>query len=172
MPYTYDYTGKPTDEGIVRLYWRFLKMRLTRCVRDKTFRFDGREYEYPFHPYNRTWKNERSVEIPIVRAILLRHHGARILEVGNVLAHYFPIQHDVIDKYEVLPGVINQDILAFVPAEKYDLILSISRLEHIGWDEQPKDPPKLLQAIQHVQSYAIRLSRPWRHARCQPAGGL
>lgn len=155
MSYTYDYTGKPTDEGIVRLYWRFLKMRLTRCLRNKTFRFDGREYEYLYHPYNRTWKNERGVEIPIFREILLDHHGTRILEVGNVLSHYFPVQHDIVDKYEVSPGVINQDIIGFVPHEKYDLIVSISTLEHIGWDEQPQDPPKLLRAIEHVRSTCL-----------------
>lgn len=155
MSYTYDYTRQSTDESPVRLYWRVLKMRLTRCLRAKTFRFNGKEYEYFYHPYNRTWKNERGVEIPIFQEILARHQGTRILEVGNVLSHYVPIQHDVVDKYEVSPGVINQDIIAFVPPEKYDLIVSISTLEHIGWDEQPKDPPKLLRAIEHMRSACL-----------------
>src|SRR5690349_21550974 len=130
-------------------------MTLTRCLRNKSFRFDGREYEYLYHPYNRTWKNERGVEIPIFREVLLRHQGKRILEVGNVLSHYFPIQHDVVDKYEVSPGVINKDIVEFVPQQKYHLIVSISTLEHVGWDEQPQEPAKLLQAIEHLRSTCL-----------------
>jgi hypothetical protein len=130
-------------------------MALTRCVRIKTFQFDGRTYEYLYHPYNRTWKNERGVEIPIFRELLLQHQGTRVLEVGNVLSHYFPIQHDVVDKYEVSPGVINKDVVEFIPQQKYDLIVSISTLEHVGWDEQPQDPAKLLQAIEHLRSACL-----------------
>lgn len=155
MSYTYDYTRKAAAESAARRYFRYLKMAVTRCLRTKTFRFDGREYEYLYHPYNRTWKNERGVEIPIFRELLLQHQGKRVLEVGNVLSHYFPIAHDVVDKYEVGPGVINKDIVEFLPQEKYDLIVSISTLEHVGWDEQPQDPPKLLQAIEHLRSACL-----------------
>ncbi|MEK6787184.1 MAG: hypothetical protein AABY61_17045 [Nitrospirota bacterium] len=132
-----------------------MKMTLTRSVRAKTFQFDGREYEYLYHPYNRTWKNERGVEIPIFRELLLKYAGKRVLEVGNVLSHYFPIRHEVIDKYEVSSGVINQDIVEFVPQDKYDLIISISTLEHVGWDEQPQKPGKLLQAIDHLRATCL-----------------
>ena len=156
MPYTYDYTSAAAgDENAFRRYWRAIKMTLTRRVRTKTFRFDGREYEYLYHPYNRTWKNERGVEIPIFRELLLKHEGKRVLEVGNVLSHYFPIHHEVIDKYEVSSGVINQDIVEFVPQDKYDLIISISTLEHVGWDEQPQKPGKLLQAIDHLRATCL-----------------
>lgn len=156
MPYTYDYTSTAIgDESALRRYWRFAKMTLTRSVRAKMFQFDGREYEYLYHPYNRTWKNERGVEIPIFRELLLKYEGKRVLEVGNVLSHYFPVHHEVIDKYEVAPGVINQDIVEFVPQDKYDLILSISTLEHVGWDEQPQKPGKLLQAIDHLRSTCL-----------------
>ena len=155
MAYTYDYTGKAAGESAARRYFRSLKMALTRCIRTKTFQFNGREYEYLYHPYNRTWKNERGVEIPIFRELLLQHQGKRVLEVGNVLSHYFPIQHDVVDKYEVSSGVINKDIVEFIPQKKYDLIVSISTLEHVGWDEQPQEPAKLLQAIKHLQSACL-----------------
>jgi SAM-dependent methyltransferase len=155
LPYTYDYTSKAVGESAARRYFRSLKMALTRCIRTKAFQFDGREYEYLYHPYNRTWKNERGVEIPIFREVLLQHQGKRVLEVGNVLSHYFPIQHDVVDKYEVSPGVINTDIVEFVPQQKYDLIVSISTLEHVGWDEQPQQPTKLLQAIEHLRSICL-----------------
>ena len=156
MPYTYDYTSAATsNESASARYWRAMKMALTRSVREKTFQFDGRTHEYLYHPYNRTWKNERGVEIPIFRELLLRHEGRRVLEVGNVLSHYFSIQHEVVDKYEVSPGVLNQDILEFVPQRPYDLIVSISTLEHVGWDEQPREPAKLLRVIEYLRSTCL-----------------
>ena len=58
------------------------------------------------------------------------------------------------DKYEhrALQHVINEDILAYESDKKYDLIVSISTLEHIGWDEQPKLPEKVLQFPEKVLS--------------------
>jgi len=130
-------------------------MVLTWLVRDKSFVFDGRSYQYFYHFYNKTWKNERGIEIPIFLDLIQAHQGKRILEVGNVLAHYCPMQHDVVDKYEVEPGVINQDIVEFVPPVKYDLIVSISTLEHVGWDEEPREPTKLLKAIDHLRYHCL-----------------
>jgi hypothetical protein len=156
MPYTYDYTSVASgNESASARYWRFAKMTLTRWTRAKTFVFDGRSYPYLYHFCNRTWKNERGIEIPIFRELLLRHQTEHILEVGNVLAHYVPIHHDVVDKYEVAAGVINQDIVEFTPAQRYDLILSISTLEHVGWDEEPREPAKLLQAIEHLRNRCL-----------------
>ncbi len=156
MPYTYDYTSAEAgDESASRRYWRFAKMTLTRWTRAKTFVFNGHTYPYLYHFCNKTWKNERGVEIPIFRELLLRHQNARILEVGNVLSHYVPIHHDVVDKYEVAPGVINQDVIEFAPTARYDLILSISTLEHVGWDEVPREPAKLLQAIEHLRDRCL-----------------
>jgi hypothetical protein len=153
MPYTYDYTSAAAgDESASARYWRFVKMTLTRWTRAKAFVFDGQSYPYLYHFCNKTWKNERGVEIPIFREILLRHQTARILEVGNVLSHYFPIHHDVVDKYEVASGVINQDVVEFAPTVRYDLIVSISTLEHVGWDEEPREPAKLLRAIEHLRN--------------------
>jgi len=71
--------------------------------------------------------------------------------VGNVLSHYFRIFHDVLDKYEVAEGVINQDVVDFKPTQKYDLIVSISTLEHVGWDEEPKEPGKVLKAFENLK---------------------
>ena len=68
-----------------------------------------------------------------------------------ILSHYFPISHDVLDKYEKSEGVINQDVVDFRPSQKYDLIVSISTLEHIGWDEEPKEPEKILLAIDRLK---------------------
>jgi hypothetical protein len=132
-----------------------MKMTLTRLVRAKTFRFGGKTYEYLYHMYNKTWKNERGVEIPIFRELLMQYQNKRILELGNVLAHYCPVRHDIVDKYEVAPGVISRDVVEFIPQQKYDLIISISTLEHVGWDEHPRQPGKLLRAIEHLKERCL-----------------
>ncbi len=117
----------------------------------RTFQFDGRRYAYFVHRYNTTWRSERAVEIPIVWDLVQRSGARRILEVGNVLRHYFPVGHDCIDKYERAAGVTNEDVVDY-RAEPYDLIVSISTLEHVGWDEAPKDPDKILRAIDNLRS--------------------
>ncbi|MBI3875430.1 MAG: hypothetical protein HY300_05630, partial [Verrucomicrobia bacterium] len=99
-----------------------------------TFHFRGRELEYFHHRYNMTWATERGVEMPVARAYLEEFRNRRALEVGNVLAHYGPVAHDVLDKFERGPRVINADIVDFAPAAPYDLVLSISTFEHIGFD--------------------------------------
>lgn len=116
----------------------------------RTFAFASRRYPYLLHPHNLTWSNERAVEVPIVRDLVSRYEGRRVLEVGNVLAHYFPVRHDVVDKYERGPRVQNLDVLDFRSEQTYDLIVSISTLEHVGWDEQPRDPEKVIRAVRHL----------------------
>lgn len=116
-----------------------------------TFTYQGDTYRYFYHRYNSTWKTERAVEVPIIWRLAQRYQGRRILEVGNVLAHYFPVTHDIVDKYERAAGVINEDIVDFQSATPYDLIVSISTIEHVGWDEQPREPEKLLRAIDSLR---------------------
>ncbi len=123
-----------------------------RLVRSpESFTFQGRSYTYFWHRYNSTWRNERAVEVPIIRALVGGSPGARILEVGNVLSHYGPVFHDAVDKYEKAPGVINEDICTFQPGKKYDLIVSISTLEHVGWDEEPRQPEMILRAFENLR---------------------
>jgi SAM-dependent methyltransferase len=74
----------------------------------------------------------------------------RVLEVGNVLRYYYPVRHDTLDKYEFGDGVLSLDIVDFHPKEKYDLIVTISTLEHVGWDEEPQNPKKLDAAFQNL----------------------
>jgi len=117
----------------------------------RTFTFQRETYRYFYHKYNTTWRNKRAVEVPIVWKIVNKYIGRNILEVGNVLSHYFPVNHDILDKYEKAKGVINQDVVDFSPAKKYDLIVSISTLEHVGWDETPREPMKILRAIENLK---------------------
>lgn len=108
---------------------------ILRRIEEEEFKFGDTVLRYVYHKYNCTWINERCVEIPIARHLLGRYEPGEVLEVGNVLAHYFSVSHAVVDKYEKGPGVINRDILDFKPATKYRLIISISTFEHIGYDD-------------------------------------
>ncbi|HVP37745.1 MAG TPA: hypothetical protein VMS93_01035 [Candidatus Saccharimonadales bacterium] len=118
----------------------------------RTFQFRGRTYPYAYAVYNHTLRNERCVEIPVVWELIRGQAGGRVLEVGNVLSHYFAVNHVVVDKYEKCRGVLNADLMDFRPSERFDLIVSISTLEHVGWDEETRDPPKLLRAVEHLRS--------------------
>jgi len=121
----------------------------------KTFIFQGTVYNYFYHLYNFTHLNERAIEIPIIWKIASAYRGKRILEVGNVLSHYFPCHHDILDKYEMGNRVINQDAIDFKPEKQYDLIVSISTLEHIGWDEGFKNPQKILIAVHNLKKCLV-----------------
>lgn len=124
--------------------------RLVDKVFPRRFTFQAARYRYFLHGYNLTWSNERAVEIPIVLAEVLARRGGRVLEVGNVLSHYFDLRHEVIDKFERGPRIRNDDVATFRAAAPYDLIVSISTLEHVGWDEVPRDPGKLSRAIANL----------------------
>lgn len=117
----------------------------------ETFAFRGRSIPYARHHYNRAWRNERSVELALAADFLSDKGGRRTLEVGNVLSHYGPADHDVLDKYESSPGVVNADVVDFDPPEPYEVIVSISTLEHVGWDERPREPAKVLAAYTNLR---------------------
>lgn len=123
----------------------------------ESFTVQGRTYRYFYHHYNTTWKNERAVEVPIIMKKIQSCQGCRILEIGNVLSHYVHFQHDIVDKYDKADGVINQDVVDFQPAEneKYDLIVSISTMEHVGWDETPRDPEKIPRALENLSTKCL-----------------
>ncbi len=114
---------------------------------NKTFLFDDVEYKYFFHPYNKTWANERTIEIPIVSRLTNQYDAQEILEVGNVLSHYINTKHTIVDKYERRNGVLNQDVVSIDGRQKYKFIFSISTVEHIGWDETPREPGKHRAAL-------------------------
>lgn len=130
------------------------------------FVFNNKKYKYFIHPYNNTWKNERIIEIPIIKEVISGFKGKKILEIGNVLAHYGRITHDVLDKYESDKNVINEDVAYFKSPKKYDLIISISTLEHVGWDEEIKDKTKVIKAISTLKKLLkgkgkIVITHPW-----------
>jgi SAM-dependent methyltransferase len=124
--------------------------------RRRSFTFAGQTYRYHAAVYNRTWTNERTVELPIVIRAIAERPDARVLEVGNVLAHYGVSGHMVIDKYETASVVLNQDILDFEDGNGFDLVVSISTLEHTGFEEEVDEPEKPSRVAAHLG----RLLRP------------
>jgi hypothetical protein len=131
-----------------------------------TFGHDGTDVPYLRHAYNYTWLNERAVEIPLAAAVLAGAGSpARVLEIGNVLGHYQPVTHTVVDKYEQAPGVHNVDVVDIgadtALAGPYDLVLAISTLEHVGFDEQVQDPEKPARAIAALTSLLAPGGRLW-----------
>jgi SAM-dependent methyltransferase len=127
--------------------------RVLPRVLDTRFVLDGREYDYLWHPLEATWRSERAVELPIGLAALTTADPQRTVEVGNVLRKYASARatHEVIDKYEHAPGVTNADALTFTGGP-YDLIVSISTLEHVGYDEQPREPAKAIRAVENLRA--------------------
>jgi hypothetical protein len=141
-------------QKILDYYWLgWVKSKLL------TFRFNSQPYHYFCHRYNATWRNERIIEIPLIWREVEQASDKKILELGNVLAHYFPVTHTVVDKYEKAPGVINQDVVDFKPKQKFDLIVSVSTLEHVGYDETPRDPKKIAATVRHLKSLLAKSGR-------------
>jgi len=146
------------------------------------FVYQGKTFKYFDHPHHETWTNERRVEVPIAMEYLMRFKDKRILEVGNVISYYYlpgiiGAQWDVLDKYERVPehNLINEDVLTFQPKEKYDMIFSISTMEHVGFDHENEyktehgDYRKSVEAIKHLQKDCLKkggsmfLTLPWAY---------
>lgn len=105
-----------------------------------TFPYHGRELHQFFHLYNLTFLNERCVEVAVAKDWYQRHHGAgRGLEIGNVLAHYgLRWNRRIVDQFETAAfhqrasDVENIDL--FDVGGKFDWIVSLSTIEHVGTD--------------------------------------
>jgi hypothetical protein len=141
--------------------WAVGRPRAGRASAD-TFEHEGTAHRYFRHAYHYTWLNERAVEVPLAEAALAGHDPARVLEVGNVLAHHRPVAHTVVDKYEQSPGVRNVDVVDVAEGDlagPYDLILAVSTLEHVGFDEEPTDPDKPARAVARLTALLARGGR-------------
>lgn len=111
----------------------------------RPFDLGGQQFTHLVHPF--ILDNERTVEIPLALRLVDERRGGRILEVGNVLQAYARFEHAVVDKYEKGDGVLNEDIVDYRPSRPFDLILCLSTLEHVGWDETPRDETKIPRAL-------------------------
>ena len=120
----------------------------------KTFVFDGVEYKYFYHKYNYTPLNERCVEIPIVMRKLDEYLDAKkqVFEIGNVMQNYHKREWEILDKFEKEDNVINKDIVNYKTDKRYDLIICVSTIEHIGFDDNLKDDDRISSAILNMKN--------------------
>lgn len=133
----------------------FSRRAREKFLSEKKFKLGDVELDYTIHPHNFTWTNERTVEISIANHWIQQKRNRRTLEVGNVTRHYFNTKHDVVDKYEKAPGIINVDVVDFSPENNYQFILSISTLEHVGWDRDKKEPEKIETAVAKLKKLLV-----------------
>ena len=110
----------------------------------RTFVFNKKEFHYNRIKFNNP--TERAVEIPIAFNFLADlNKPASVLEVGNVLSHYENhlsetlgiTSRRIVDKFELEVGVDNEDLMNLPSEEKYDAIVSLSTVEHIGQKGDP-----------------------------------
>ncbi len=129
-----------------------------RVIRANKFKFEKIELNYCYAKYSASWATERTVEIPICTYLLDKENARNksLLEIGNVLNNY-TTKYDnvVVDKYELAEGVINEDIVSYKPLRKYSLAISISTLEHVGFDENLKDPARVIAGIQNIMKNCL-----------------
>ena len=136
--------------------WRSLYARtLLRFGNPRIFIFRNENYRYFYHQYNYTWANERAVEVPIVMGAVQAFRTKNVLEFGCVLPHYYEANWDVLDKFERGPNIISRDVIDFMPAEKYDFIMSISTLEHAGYDDTARNPDKVIDVLEHLKQNCL-----------------
>jgi glycosyltransferase involved in cell wall biosynthesis len=144
---------KAVNEILSTLYYLIASPLYNNHRRKLTFSFLNVKIHYFCHWYNLTFTNERAVEIAIANHILDKFRGRQILEVGNVLSSYCETSHKIIDKYEKGKNVINIDIVDYDSAACYDLIVSISTLEHVGYDEFPQSKNKIRKAVKVIRNH-------------------
>lgn len=115
-----------------------------------SFIYNGRVYPYLHDGYNITRFTERAAEIPVAFGLL--NNAKCVMEVGAVLPHYLPNWpencHVCIDLYEQFPYVINADVLTFEPDLLFDLVISISTLDHL------KSADEVRAAVARMKSWA------------------
>jgi hypothetical protein len=136
--------------AIIRNLIIIIKLYSYKITRNKKFIFNSIELNYFYHFYNKTYENERIIEIPIVLELMDQYKINIYYELGNVLFNYGIKGHPVIDKYDNNDNIIKQDITTFKPLKKLNNLVSISTLEHIGWDEGEKNYSKVSIAFNNI----------------------
>lgn len=156
-----------TTKGVLSYLWRqvlYASYPIYRKVildNKRQFVFQQERYNYCLEKYNLSWRNERTIEIPIIQKVIKDHIKLNILEIGCVLKHYDSspkINWTIVDKYEKFTGVINKDITEYYPKTKFDLIVSISTIEHIGMEDGAITPNKAKYVINQVRKNLLNIN--------------
>lgn len=101
--------------------------------RDVTFNINDVKLNYFYHEYNRTWENERFIEVPIAKYFIDKFNINNCIELGAVMPYYgyeCPVVIDPHDSYDKCHRINGLD---------YDYtdknVVSISTIEHFKPDE-------------------------------------
>lgn len=124
----------------------------------RTFPALGTELAYETTRYNNSWLNERTVEVPLVRHVLAQRRPRSVLEIGNVLGHYRlealqGVEHAVVDRYEQVDDVLNEDARSYRAERHFEAVVSVSTLEHVGFDEPEQDPDGPVRALETMREH-------------------
>ena len=128
---------------------------------DETFKIGSLEL-----PYYRGWKgnrestSERAIEISLGNWFIDKYKE-NIVEIGAVMPYYYDnYKFDCVDPYDNFPGCFKVDGIDFDYSGKN--FLSISSIEHIGWDvgyDKERDKEKafkvLKKIIKEAENYLI-----------------
>ncbi|MDP2683804.1 MAG: hypothetical protein Q8P20_01995 [bacterium] len=99
---------------------------------DRTFKIGSLELEYIREDTNSSWRNARSVELPLLKWFAEKYNN-NVVELGAVSNQYsFFKGWDIVDPYDHYPLSIRKDILEYDYTDKN--LLSCSTIEHCGVD--------------------------------------
>ena len=93
-----------------------------------SFKINNLVFDYCRDQYNKSYENERSIEIPLGHYFLDKFNDD-VFEVGSVMIHYGGDLHTVIDLCEKHPRVLNVNALDADYTNKN--VLCISTIEHM-----------------------------------------
>lgn len=152
-----DGVGTAALAGFRLVHAHLLHPRTVLRRRHWRFQVADEDIAYELARYNNSWLNERTVEIALARHVLADTRPNTVLEIGNVLRNYglaalAASAHTVIDKYEEVDDVVNDDARHYRSDQRFAAVVSISTLEHIGFDEKVKDsdgPVRALETMRH-----------------------
>lgn len=149
----------PPAKRLIAAYRDRRARGFARRMAHKTFSYGGTALRYCYFGHSFTYDNERCIEVAIGRHFLEHHHD--VLEIGNVMNRYFHTPHQVVDLYERALGVRNEDVIDI--RDPHESVLSISTLEHVGFDEDG-DHTKFYLALENLKSIctgALLFTVPW-----------
>lgn len=147
--------------GLIRHTSAYMRAKLYSAItpfvraanKGASFAANGASYNYCVSHRNATWSNERAVEIPYAQRLVNATRPEDVLEIGNVLSNYGPAPWLICDKYEVSERVYNADVRSLSLTKRFSLIISISTLEHVGFDEPEQDPMAVEAAIENLKRH-------------------
>ena len=96
------------------------------------FELDASDYRYLYDRHKFTWLTERAVEVPVAQALVDQHAPDRRARDRQRALALPPAAALGRRQVRAGPGVLNRDVLDLGGLGRFDLIVAISTLEHVG----------------------------------------